>query len=78
MDHCEASHRSVGCHQRDGRLHLVVRDDGVGGARCLDKGTASSGLRGLTDRVDAADGSLAIESPERGPTVVTVDLPLAL
>jgi signal transduction histidine kinase len=39
-------------------------------------GSLSSGLVGLTDRVHAVDGRLDIASPPRGPTVVTVDLPL--
>jgi signal transduction histidine kinase len=39
-------------------------------------GSSSSGLVGLTDRVHAVDGRLDIASPPRGPTVVTVDLPL--
>jgi len=76
--HAEATRATISCVQDRDHLRLVVRDDGVGGARCLEKGTASSGLRGLTERVAAADGSLAIESRAGGPTVVTVDLPLAI
>ena len=76
--HADATRASISCTQDGDHLRLIVRDDGVGGARCLDRGRASSGLRGLTDRVAAVDGSLAIESPEQGPTVVTVDLPLAI
>jgi signal transduction histidine kinase len=55
---------------------LVVRDDGIGGAQLSRVGSSSSGLIGLTDRVHAVDGRLEIVSPPRGPTVVTVDLPL--
>jgi signal transduction histidine kinase len=33
-------------------------------------------LIGLSDRVHAVDGRLDIVSPLRGPTVVTIDLPL--
>jgi signal transduction histidine kinase len=40
-------------------------------------GSTSSGLAGLTDRVRAVDGRLNLVSPPGGPTVVTVDLPLA-
>jgi signal transduction histidine kinase len=51
----------------DDRLHVEVRDDGIGGAS-IDGG---SGLRGLTDRVEAVRGSLRIDSaPGRGTTVV--------
>jgi len=74
--HAQASRASVSCTQ-DGRwLRLVVRDDGSGGAQPARVGSSSSGLIGLTDRVHAVDGRLDITSPPRGPTVVTVDLPL--
>jgi len=74
--HANASHATVTCNQ-DGRwLRLVVRDDGVGGAQPSNIGSSSSGLVGLTDRVQAVDGRFDIVSPPRGPTVVTVDLPL--
>jgi signal transduction histidine kinase len=57
---------------RDEVLRLRVTDDGRGGARP----GAGSGLAGLAQRVRTVDGSLAIASPEGGPTVVTVELPL--
>ncbi|WP_220447081.1 hypothetical protein [Nonomuraea deserti] len=56
---------------RDDRLRLRVRDDGAGGA-AMGHGT---GLRGLADRVRVVDGTLEIDSPPGGPTVVTVELP---
>ena len=74
--HAQASRAAVSCVQAGERLRVVVRDDGIGGARCSSLGSSSSGLNGLGDRVTAVDGHIAIESPERGPTVVTVDLPL--
>ena len=58
-------------------LRLVVRDDGTGGAQLTTVGSSSSGLAGLADRVHAVDGHLYLVSPPGGPTVVTVDLPLA-
>jgi signal transduction histidine kinase len=54
-----------------------VRDDGTGGAQLTTIGSSSSGLAGLADRVHAVDGQLYLVSPMAGPTVVTVDLPLA-
>ncbi|MGH9093008.1 MAG: sensor histidine kinase [Acidimicrobiales bacterium] len=74
--HGRASRASVTCTQHGQWLRLVVRDDGVGGARPSLFGSSSSGLTGLTERVRAVDGQLAIVSPDGGPTVVTVDLPL--
>ena len=59
----------------DGSLvRLRVSDDGRGGAR---PGTGT-GLRGLRDRLDAVDGTLAVSSPAGGPTVVTAQLPVRL
>lgn len=71
-----ARHSHAGSAQvtvaRDGaRLRLEVRDDGAGGA----SPTRGTGLAGLYERVQSLDGSLAIDSPAGGPTVVSVDLP---
>ena len=73
--HAHASRASITCTDHGAWLRVVVRDDGTGGAE-LSRWVASSGLVGLTDRVHAVDGRLDIASPPRGPTVVTVDLPL--
>src|SRR6185437_7992101 len=54
-------------------LRVQVSDDGHGGARV----GAGSGLTGLSERVRTVDGRLSVNSPDGGPTVVTVDIPLA-
>jgi putative sensor protein/histidine kinase len=74
--HAEASQAIVLCTQQGNWLRVVVRDNGKGGAELSMLGFSSSGLVGLTDRVHAVDGRLDITSPQRGPTVITVDLPL--
>ena len=51
-------------------LRVVVSDSGPGGAD-----PAGSGLSGLRSRVEAVDGSLAIESPAEAGTTVTAVLP---
>jgi signal transduction histidine kinase len=55
-----------------GRLLLIVRDDGAGGA----DPTAGTGLRGLRDRVEAIDGQLHIDSPPGLGTTLIAELPL--
>jgi signal transduction histidine kinase len=75
--HALASRASVSCTQQGSWLRLVVRDDGQGGAHATTIGSSSSGLAGLADRVRTVDGRLTLVSPPGGPTVVTVDLPLA-
>lgn len=56
----------------DGRLVVVVTDDGVGGATSVD----GHGIAGLEQRLVGLGGSLDISSPAGGPTVVTAHLPL--
>ncbi|MDT4964964.1 MAG: hypothetical protein QOF87_4611 [Pseudonocardiales bacterium] len=70
--HSAAQHASVDVRTAAGVLRLQVGDDGHGGARV----GAGSGLSGLADRVRTVDGRLSVDSPEGGPTVVTVELPL--
>ena len=52
----------------NGQATIEVSDDGVGGADPL-RGT---GLRGLADRVEALDGTLAVESNGSGTCVSAV------
>jgi signal transduction histidine kinase len=54
------------------RLRLLVTDDGRGGATVV----PGHGLAGLMERVAGHRGVLTIESPEGGPTVVEVTVPL--
>jgi len=80
--HAEASSASITLSQRGDRLEVVVADDGRGGAYIGFGEDASatgrgSGLRGLRERVGTVDGTLLIDSPDGGPTRITLDLPLA-
>jgi signal transduction histidine kinase len=65
---------SAGIHLavEHGRVRLVVRDDGAGGADL----NAGTGLRGLRDRVDALDGRLDVDSPPGLGTTVIAEIPL--
>lgn len=54
-------------------MWIRIADNGIGGAD-LDAGT---GLAGLRQRVNGADGTFLIDSPEGGPTVLIVELPCA-
>jgi signal transduction histidine kinase len=69
--HAHAHHAEVTARVTDGSLQVQVRDDGVGGA-CLD----GSGLLGLGDRLDALDGSLRVDSPPDGGTLVAAVIPV--
>jgi signal transduction histidine kinase len=54
------------------RLVVEVVDDGKGGAR-----EDGDGLAGLRKRVEALDGTLAVTSPDGGPTSIRAELPCA-
>jgi PAS domain S-box-containing protein len=68
-----ASGAAVTVRVEDATLLAEIGDDGVGGATA----SAGSGLRGLADRLEAIGGTLAIESPIGGGTVVRARLPLS-
>jgi signal transduction histidine kinase len=70
--HADASEADVQVESGEGLLRVRVRDDGRGGADL----TRGSGLVGLTDRVEALGGRLALHSPPGAGTAVQVLLPL--
>jgi len=70
--HSHASEVQVGVERIATGLMVSVADDGVGGAS-LAKG---HGLAGLDDRVCAAGGVLAVDSPVGGGTRLTAALPI--
>ncbi|MDT5082779.1 MAG: hypothetical protein QOJ80_7416 [Mycobacterium sp.] len=57
-------------------LNVSVFDDGVGGA-AVTSAHDTTGLRGLDERVRAAQGTFTVSSPVTGPTIVTAVLPCA-
>ncbi|MDQ4214862.1 sensor histidine kinase [Microbacterium capsulatum] len=73
VKHSKASWVRVALHADRGRLHIDVRDNGIGGAD-LRRG---AGLHGLLDRVDALGGRLQVRSDPGHGTEVRVELPCA-
>ena len=71
VKHAQASEAAVFVQRSGDRLHVIVTDDGVGGADPA-RGT---GLAGLARRAASVDGTFEIDSPPGGPTLLTVDLP---
>jgi signal transduction histidine kinase len=71
--HARASSASISIARRDGMLAVEIADDGVGGARPLDR----SGLSGLADRVEALGGRLRVQSPSGAGTRVVAEIPCA-
>jgi PAS domain S-box-containing protein len=70
--HARAGRAAVTARIEAGTLAVLVRDDGVGGAR-----PDGSGLVGLADRLAALDGRLRVESPADGGTMIAAAIPLA-
>ncbi len=70
--HAGATGAWVGATVADGWLAVEVRDDGVGGVQA----GSGTGLQGLEDRVEALEGTLAIESADGDGTRVLARIPL--
>lgn len=73
VKHSGARHANVQVVTNGRLLCLHVEDDGAGGATI---GRHGSGLTGLQERVRAVDGHFEVDSPDGGPTVVNIELPL--
>jgi signal transduction histidine kinase len=71
VKHSRARSAEVTAVAGDGVLRVEVRDDGIGGAD-----PNGTGLVGIDDRVASLGGSLRIESPAGGGTLVAAVLPL--
>jgi signal transduction histidine kinase len=70
VKHADATRAWVRIRHDGEVLHLVVGDDGRGGADA-----AGSGLAGVARRLAAFDGTMSVDSPAGGPTVVTMEVP---
>ena len=70
--HAHATTADVQVTERDGGLHVRVRDNGRGGADV----SHGSGLVGLKDRAEALGGRLRMDSPPGAGTTLEITLPL--
>jgi signal transduction histidine kinase len=75
--HAQATRAVVTVTTKDDLLRIAVSDDGAGGAVAGDghDTEGGTGLRGLMQRAASVDGTLTIDSPPGGPTVITAELP---
>jgi signal transduction histidine kinase len=69
--HAQASQADVTVDAQADALHLLIQDDGVGGADA----EGGSGLVGLRDRVEALGGSIEISSPPDSGTSLRAMIP---
>jgi signal transduction histidine kinase len=70
--HSRACHAAVSARLGTRSLRVEVRDDGIGGAQA-----EGSGLVGLFDRLALLDGSLRVDSPADGGTLIAAMIPVA-
>jgi signal transduction histidine kinase len=68
----QATHATVMVERVNGHVTVEVADDGVGGADASN----GSGLRGLSDRIAALDGTLSLESPTGRGTRLRAKIPV--
>jgi signal transduction histidine kinase len=73
VKHAAASRIRIEVSDRDGRVHVAVRDDGVGFDQSAPAG--GFGVIGMRERVALAGGTLEIESEPGAGTTVTAELP---
>ncbi|WP_433660296.1 sensor histidine kinase [Nocardia sp. CA-128927] len=80
VKHANATRAWISVVPTDSRtIAVTVRDNGIGGVLEPAPGefAAGSGLSGLAARARTVDGTLTVQSPTGGPTVVTILLPKA-
>ncbi|MFD8529142.1 sensor histidine kinase [Streptosporangium canum] len=71
VKHSEATEVSVRVSREGHRVVVEVHDNGVGAA----VPRAGGGLAGLADRAATIDGTLSVNSPPGGPTLIRAELP---
>jgi len=71
VKHSEATEVSVRVSREGQRVVVEVHDNGVGAA----VPRAGGGLAGLADRAATIDGTLSVNSPLGGPTLIRAELP---
>jgi len=74
LKHAAPSRLEVALDERDGRLEVVVSDDGAGFD--ADRSDGGGGLTGIRDRVEAVGGELTVASSPGEGTTLTAVLPV--
>lgn len=72
--HAAATRIDVLVERRDGRVVVMVEDDGKGFAPATDGGEEHLGLVGMRERAEALGGTLTIESAPGGGTTIAVEV----
>ncbi len=70
--HSAATRAAMAVTHADGWIAVVVQDDGIGGAHA----SKGLGLAGLQQRLAGVEGTLVVDSPVGGPTVLRAEVPV--
>jgi PAS domain S-box-containing protein len=73
--HSAARKVRLDCWERDGILHIMLEDDGVGISENTTMSPTSHGLRGMYERISSVGGMLEILSTPGEGTVITIEIP---
>ncbi|HEY8537110.1 MAG TPA: sensor histidine kinase [Vicinamibacterales bacterium] len=76
--HAQATQAQVWLHERNGRVHYTIRDDGIGfdAAAVTGAGRRGLGLAGIEERVALLDGTVRIADRGGRGTEIAVEIPL--
>jgi signal transduction histidine kinase len=75
MHHSRATRVSVLLERREGRIVVVVEDDGIGFDPVMALHGGRLGLLGMRERAEMLGGSLTVESSEGKGTTVVAEVP---
>jgi PAS domain S-box-containing protein len=73
--HAGAGKVRLDCWNRDGILHIMLEDDGMGLSETTTLSPTSHGLRGMYERIASVGGRLEILSTPGEGTVITIEVP---
>lgn len=75
VNHSQAERVSVILERREGKVLVVVEDDGIGFDPVLARHSGRLGLLGMRERAEMLGGSLIVESSEGKGTTVVAEVP---
>jgi signal transduction histidine kinase len=74
--HAQARTASILLERRNGRVRVIIEDDGQGFAQQQAAGSGRLGLYGMRERAELLDGTFTIESEPGQGTSIFVEVPL--
>jgi signal transduction histidine kinase len=76
LKHAQATQININCEQTEGKISIVIADNGIGMAEAQTKNTESYGIRNMRNRIHEIKGELRIESVADRGTTIKIELPI--